>query len=250
LVPETTKIILGRVTLRRINGGIYSPVAADTSDPLEYWKRLPYPSDFGAPGSGLEAFRQAAAALSGSADGISAWFATFGPPEEYAAEIASAAQIARSHGLELWLDAVGWDYVSEPIRSAYFLRLLAICQASGARLFWWNGPANPAGLLDGFYDPTGMYYAAQAWQTFVDPPSEPIQFKVGDVITLRWKDRRKREYTAWWRPTEGFKVEMGWKGLQLPAGALVADPLHGRVLKLDTATGLPLCSWPLIARSP
>jgi hypothetical protein len=257
LVSPSTKVVLARIPLRDLRqrgpvpeGG---PIGTD-HDRLgdfrtgsgDYYDDL---SSDGSPGSGLAYFEEVAAALEGKAHAIAVWARIHSTPENYAKEIAAIAQIGRSHGLDIWLDAVGWEYMDDQLQSAYLLRLMALCQSSQVRLFWWNGPADEAGLLDAFYDPTPMYYAAQAWQTFVDGPSEPVKIEeVGKILTIRWKDRRGRDYVAWWRPSDALNVEMSTEEMRLPKNALVADPLHGRLLKLDSGNQIPICAWPLVAR--
>ena len=194
--------------------------------------------------------KETAAALEGRADGLAVWVMTQAAPEEIWNEIASAAELARSHGLELWLDVVAWEQVKEPLRSAYFLRLLALCQAERVRLFWWNGPYDEAGLLDGYFDPTWLYYAAQAWQAMVDGPPRPIdRLREGETVQLRWRDSQGREYVVWWRSLDDLSVGLSGEGFSLPSEALVADPLHGRLLDLSSSGTQPLCAWPLVART-
>jgi hypothetical protein len=241
LVSRSTKVVLARLPLREL--GKKSPLTevSDDYEPIDL-------SSFGSPGSGLAHFKEVVGALEGKADIIAVWVKMHGAPEDYANEIATMAQVGRSHGLDLWLDAVGWDYVDEPLRSAYLLRLMALCQCNQVKLFWWSGPADEAGLLDGFYDPTPMYYAAQAWQAFVDAPIEPLKIEVAKTVKLRWNDRRGRNYVAWWRPSNTPSVETTTEELGLPKNALVADPLHGRLLQLDSGDHVPICGWPLVAR--
>lgn len=227
LIPESTKVVLGRIPLRRLDVAGFMPKS----------------------GSGLEQIKKAAEALEGNADAMALWMKTQGPPEEFYDDIVRAAKIARANGLELWLDAVGWEYVDEPLRSAYFLRLLAICQATQVRLFWWNGPAHEAGLLDKYYDPTPMFYAAQAWQAMVDGPEKPISIEEeAGTLTLRWKNPVSGEYVIWWKPANEIKVDVAGNRLAVSSSSMVADPLHARLLKLNSSARLPLCSWPLIAR--
>jgi hypothetical protein len=239
LVPESTRVMLGRLPLRQVHF---------PSDPHISRGSAPDLSSSGEPGSGLSQFKDLAAALSNKADGVVVWIRCNGQPEEFAEEIATAARISRAYRLELWLDAAGWEYIDESLRAAYFLRLIALCQANGVHLFWWNGPEHEGGLLDGFYDPTQMYYAAQAWQALVDPPAEPVKVELGESVRLRWKDKRGREHAVWWRPSEQLTIDTAWTGFDLPSGGIALDPVHGRFLRLSSAGPLPLCSWPLIWR--
>ena len=215
LVPKSTKVVLGRLPL-------VGPGCMDN-------------------------IRKTAAAIQGKADALAVWTSTQEAPEKINDEIASAAKIARSHRLELWLDVAAWEEVQEPLRSVYFLRLLALCQAQKVKVFWWNGPYDKAGLLDGYFDPTPLYFAAQAWQSMVEGPTQPVKVEVGSRIQLGWKDRHGREYTVWWCSSDDLNVE-STGDMQLPAGAMVADPLHGRLLQVDYSDVVPLCSWPIIAR--
>jgi hypothetical protein len=228
--PSGAKIVLGRLPLRpyllRLQSG--SKKAPDAMDLIN----------------------QTAALLAGKADGLAVWMKTQGPPEEYLNDIQAAARAAKAHGLELWLDAVGWEYVDEPLRSAYFLRLLALCHATGVRMFWWNGPNELAGLIDRFTDPTPMFFAAQSWMATVDPPVQGVDLHKGDdIMQLRWRDRKGRQYLAWWRPTANSSVTFMSRPADLAAGSLVVDPLHARVLKIKDGKNVPLCNWPIIARS-
>jgi len=150
--------------------------------------------------------------------------------------------------MKLWLDVFAWDKVSEPLRSAYFLRLLALCQVIGVRAFRWNGPYDQAGLLDGFWDPTWLYHAASAWNAVVDGPAEPVQIEMGDTIELRWKDHRGRSYVIWWRVAADVGSVVTDRDMKIFRGGLVVDPLHGRLLDLSASKGIPVCAWPLIAR--
>ena len=186
--------------------------------------------------------------LEGKADSLAVWMTGQDAPEILWSRIASAAEIARCHRLALWLDAACWEQVKEPRRSAYLLRLMALCQSAGVRLFWWNGPYDSAGLLDGYFDPTALCYAAQAWQAMVDAPSEPLKVNEGKVKQLRWHDQRRREYLVWWHTSDDMSVQWHGSDLSLPKNSLILDPLHGRLLNLTTSDRVPLCSWPLIAR--
>ncbi len=196
----------------------------------------------------IEDIEEAARILEGKTDSLAVWMMGQDAPEILWSRIASAAEIARSHGLKLWLDAACWEKVKEPQRSAYFLRLMALCQGTGVRLFWWNGPYDEAGLLDGYFDPTPLCYAAQAWQAMVDSPGEPLRVNEGKVKQLRWHDQRNREYLVWWHTSDDLTIQWDGGDLSLPENSLVLDPLHGRLLNLETSDKVPVCSWPLIAR--
>jgi hypothetical protein len=191
---------------------------------------------------------QAALSIGGIADALSVWISTQKPPETFYGDIATVAKIARSHGLQLWLDVAAWGGVEEPRRSAYFLRLLALCQAARARVSWWNHPYEEGALLDGYWDPTWLYHAALAWQAIVDGPTEPVHVEIGDTVQIRWQDPQRREYVVWWRAAEGVDVSLDGDGIGLPSGALIADPLYGRLLDLSSVDRVPTCGWPLIAR--
>lgn len=199
-------------------------------------------------GRAIEDIKETARMLEGKADSLAVWMMGQDAPEKLWNRIASAAEIARSHRLELWVDAACWEKVREPRRSAYFLRLMALCQSAGVRLFWWNGPYDEAGLLDGYFDPTPLCYAAQAWQAMVDAPREPLRVNEGKVKQLRWHDQRSQQYVVWWHASDDITIQWDGSELSLPKNALVLDPLHGRLLNLSTCDKVPVCSWPLIAR--
>ncbi len=196
-----------------------------------------------------EELEQAAGALRGHADAIAVWMTTQGPLEsDVLPALERAAEIVRARGMELWLDTASWQTVSEPTRSANFLRLLAECHRLGVRVFWWIGPDPRAGLIDNHLDPTPMYFAAQAWTAFVAlPKGEVAVTEQGAAKVMRWRGVDGREYVAWWRPDDRVG-EIGRVRLALGERAFIIDPLHARVLKLAAGDPAPLCSWPLVAR--
>lgn len=204
--------------------------------------RLPLTGD-----GALLRIREAAEALEGKADAMCVHATTQAAPEEELLEpIKLAAEVARTHRLGLWLDLAAWQTVDEPRRSAYFLRLLALCQSQRVRVFWWIGPDDAGGLLDSHWDPTALYYAAQSWQAMVDGPAEPVEIETAPVMQLRWRDARGRVCLAWWRRSDDMAVGPTSEALAVPTNAMAADPLHGRLL--DISGVAPLCGWPLIAR--
>ena len=81
-------------------------------------------------------------------------------------------------------------------------------------------------------------------------PTEPVEVSLGQrkMVLLRWKDKRGKQHVIWWRPDNDPAIGAAGKGLNLPPRCLVADPLHGRLLKINSPAELPLCNWPLIAR--
>jgi predicted phosphodiesterase len=179
-----------------------------------------------------------AQALKGKADGICVWLATEDAPEALVPAIRRAIATAKANGLALWLDADCWRQAPEALRNACFLRLLALCQTLDVRLTWWPD------LLDKNLDPTPLFYAAQAWQSVANPGPGTLE-TVGDARVLRWRDADGASYVAWWRP-DAKSDQIGTTDLALPAGAIVIDPMHARLLK---PTGkLLLCAWPLLAR--
>jgi len=196
----------------------------------------------------LNRIRETVGCLAGKADALAVWLATQSRPEIFADRIASAAEIARARGLELWLDVAAWQRIDEPRRSAYLLRLLAVCQAQKVRVFWWVGPDDAGGLIDRHWDPTPTFYAAQAWQAMVDGPAQPVTVNVGDTVRLDWQDGLERKYTVWWRLSDDTTVHTVQAMPDLPGKPIVVDPLHGRLLKLSSSTKVPVCGWPLIAR--
>jgi predicted phosphodiesterase len=217
LAPKSTKIVLGRMPL----------LGKDN----------------------LSQIRKTAEALNGKADALIVWLATQEVPEKVAGAIASAAQIAQACNLELWLDGACWEKLKDPLRSAYFLRLLALCQAYKVRLFWWNGPEDEAGLLDGFWDPTQLYFAAQAWQSVVSEPVGPVQIELGELVSIKWKDRAGRNYETKWLPSDKVEVRINGASAAPISHFLCIDPLHARILQLSPSGALPLCSWPIVVRS-
>ncbi len=247
--------------------------AADPNAPLSSWRTEGTPADWAAAcdraralagpaarivvsrlpllgPNAVEALGAAAAALAGKADGLAVWMSVQEAPEESILRaLLEAASAVRDHGLDLWLDTASWQTVDEPLRSAYFLRLLALCQWQHVPVFWWIG-SSAGGLLDGRWDPTPLHYAAQSWQAVVDPPATALEAKMSaDQIEIRWRDARGRRYLVWWRPSGDFSVGPTHTGIEVPAGALVADPLHGRLLTRPASGRLPVCSWPLVARA-
>ncbi|MBC7289183.1 MAG: metallophosphoesterase, partial [Armatimonadetes bacterium] len=85
-----------------------------------------------------ELLKQTVAAARGAADAVAVWVTTQGPIESTVLPaLQQAARTAREAEMELWLDTASWQTVSEPTRSANFLRLLAYCQMLGVRVFWW-----------------------------------------------------------------------------------------------------------------
>jgi hypothetical protein len=197
----------------------------------------------------MDRINETAAALKGKADVLAVWMATQDAPGKLSNQIAAAAEIARSQGLELWLDVAAWESVEEPLRSAYFLRLLAICQANKIKVFWWNGPHDDAGLLDGFWNPTPLYFAAQAWQTITNPPAEVVKLAMGEITQMKWQDKLGQEYLVWWKESDNHAVGSAGRALSLPTQALLADPAYGRLLQLGPSDPVPLCNRPLIART-
>ena len=192
-----------------------------------------------------------AAAAKGKADVLSVWVSGEDAPEQ-AVEPAlrQARDAASSAGLALWLDADGWQQTPEPRRSANFLRLLAVCHTLGVRMTWWGGLEADGGLLDQHLDPTPMFHAAQAWQSLVDAPHGAVTLDTqGRARVIKWRDAAGRAYAAWWRPDQDVET-IGDIELDVPAGALLADPLHARLLNSAPNGRLPLCAWPLLARWP
>ena len=116
------------------------------------------------------------------------------------------------------------------------------------RIFWWNVPGDAGGLLDGYYDPTSLYYAALAWQSVVDPPAQPMRVTLKETNQVSWRDHHGRRYLVWWRSSDDMAVRTMGDKLKLPPKAIVADPLHGRLLRMNSSDTTLLCSWPIIAR--
>lgn len=179
-----------------------------------------------------------AAALKGQADAVCVWLATEDAPEAIEPALRRAIAAAKAAGLSLWVDADCWRDAPEAVRNAYFLRLLALCQTLDVRLTWWPD------LLDKNLDPTPLFYAAQAWQSIADPGTGTLE-TIGSAHVLRWRDAAGHAYAAWWRPDAAMD-ELGDISVELPADAIVIDPLHARVLAPQGR--LPLCAWPLLAR--
>ena len=199
----------------------------------------------------LDRIASVAGAAQGKADALSVWVSTEAAPEQaIEAALRQARDTASSAGLSLWLDAAGWRQTRQPRRSANFLRLLAICHALGIRMTWWGGLDADSGLLDQHLDPTPMFFAAQAWQSLVDAPAGTVALDSRDgARVLRWRDAAGRAYAAWWRPGQDVAT-VGDIRLDLPGNALLADPLHARLLTVATKGHAPLCGWPLVARWP
>jgi hypothetical protein len=80
------------------------------------------------------------------------------------------------------------------------------------------------------------------------PPAAPVGLPEGDVRILRWQDRSGRTCVAWWQ-ADSEVATVGTVQLELPPAAIVVDPLHARLLNLGPGARLPLCRWPLLARS-
>lgn len=199
----------------------------------------------------VERIQQTAAALKGKADGLCVWMSIQGAPEEAVAQaLHQAARLADAAGLELWLDTASWQRVDEPLRSACFLRLLALCTAWRVRLFWWIGPDAAGGLLDHHWDPTALYYAAQSWTALTQRADQVTKsISAGGGVQVQWQDSSGARYVAWWRPDQDVRTVTRSAAPKIPAGAIVADPLHGRLLEIGQGDGgLPVCAWPLVAR--
>lgn len=247
--------------------------AADPDAPLSSWRPEGTPADWATacdraralvgpsprivvsrlpllgPGA-AEAIGAAAATLTDKAQALAVWVSVREAPEESVLRaLLQARDAARDHGLDLWLDTVSFQTVAEPLRSAYFLRLLALCQWQHVPVFWWIG-SGAGGLLDTRWDPTPLHYAAQSWQALVDPPVQALEAKANALrVEIRWRDARGRRYLLWWRPAADISVGPADAAIEVPAGALVADPLHGRLLTRPASGKLPICSWPLVARA-
>lgn len=183
------------------------------------------------------------------ADAIAVWVDLREPPEGRLEEQLREAQATcAEHGLELWLDASGWNSSAPALRSACFLRLLALCQALGVRLTWWSTASDACALLDEHLDPTELFYAAQAWHSAVDAAvAGAAEATDGNVRSLRWRDSSGRPYVAWWQP-DAEQDAVTTAELELPEKAIVIDPLHARMLHLPEAPTVPVTCWPLVAR--
>ncbi len=183
-------------------------------------------------------------------DALAVWAVLDEAPEvSLVAALRRARAIAFGRGLELWLDAEGLAGVDDPLRSAYFLRLLVICQALGVRLTWWSQAPNGSAFLDAHLDPTPMFYAAQAWQSVVDLPASAADVSDSPIRVVKWSGADGRAYLAWWR-ADARSDRIGETSLPIPPSATIFDPLHARVLELPADQRAPLCNWPLVARSP
>jgi len=200
----------------------------------------------------LDRIASTASALEGHADALAVWVCTEEAPEAVWGELSAAADRTHSHNLELWVDLAAWQTVDEPQRSAYVLRLLALCQARGGiRLFWWNGPQDRAGVLDGCYNLTPLCYAAQSWQAVVDGPGKgkSATMDLRSDVHLAWQDRDGKTYTVWWDATAHMVMSHVSRELKFPPGSVVFDPLHGRIVETASLDGVPVCSWPLVAKT-
>jgi len=103
--------------------------------------------------------------------------------------------------------------------------------------------------LDGFFDPTPMFFAAQSWQTLVNNPSGPSVTILDEVVRLMWTDNEGKDYFIWWRAAADLKIKSIPRPEGFPENTLSADPLHARLLNLEKAHRLPLCCWPLIMKT-
>lgn len=216
LVPAGTRVLLARVPLR-------------------------------GPG-GPARIEEVSRALAGQADGLCVAVHGIDDPEAIVAgPLREAAAVARRHGLEVWLDAAADRTQPGPLRTALLLRLLVLCQMQGIRLTWWPDTMTPSGPTATADLSTALWPALQAWNRAVEPPAEPVDLPTGDTRVLRWHDRAGRTCVAWWQ-ADGAVQTIGDIDLELPPGAMVADPLHACWLTPRPATRLPLCRWPLVAR--
>ena len=207
--------------------------------------RLPLQGD-----GAVDRIRRTALAAKGAADVLAVWITPHDQPENLAEALVRAAKAVRANGMSLWVDAAGWPQTPPPLRTTYFLRLLALCHVLNVRVFWWPGPADPGGLLDSRWDPTPLYYAAQSWQTMTAGPAVAGSVHpVRQGTILRWQDAAGGDHMAWWGRSDQTPANPPWMNLTLPPGAIVADPLHGRLMRLPPGK-VPVLSWPLIASQP
>ncbi len=247
--------------------------AADKSMPLASWQPAGTPADwakacrsarkltgsktkvllFRLPLLGEDALQQlqtAAAALEGKADGLVLWCNGHNAPESaLIPALQAAAEVARAHKLELWLDAACWQTVPEPQRSAWFLRLLSVCTAEHVTLCWWPNKTEQAGLFDYHLDPTALYHDVANWWSLADAASGgPEIEQKGARFQVEWQDAEGRTFLAWWQAQPGVKIVEGAAGPTLPEGAVLIDPLHGQLLKVKAGYPAPVATWPLLAR--
>jgi len=201
----------------------------------------------------LDDIKSAIAQLEGKADALALWMSVQDAPEkDVLPALTEAARIAARHGrMGLMLDAACWQRVDEPLRSAYMLRLLALAQSHDVPILWWIGADDAGGLLDSHLDPTPLFYAVQSWQAFAlakrSTDTARLELSAG-LAVLRWTDNKGQKYLAWWRPATDTTIAPSDRSPTIPAGALIADPLHGRLLKRPPSGKLPCCPWPLVAR--
>lgn len=193
---------------------------------------------------------ETASAIRGTAEGICVSVSAQDSPEsEIEPALRHAQSVARAAKLELWLDAEGWEETPTAHRCAYFLRLLAMCQAAGVRLTWWPRNGLSSAFLDADGLPTTLYDAAHVWQRLVGNATDVRTVTEGGIRKLVWSDEATGRHVAWWRP-DGDVRKVGQAPITLPKGTVIVDPLHGHILEIPEGTPPPLCSWPLIARAP
>ena len=109
-------------------------------------------------------------------------------------------------------------------------------------------PHGGGGLLNGYWDPTRLYYAAQTWQTAVNGPSSPVSIEWDEETTeLGWKDDEGRSYRIWWRGNADSGLELANTGAAEGDWQLV-DPYYARLISRYSAGTRPVAGWPIVAR--
>ncbi|NOY80486.1 MAG: hypothetical protein GXP31_05710 [Kiritimatiellaeota bacterium] len=185
------------------------------------------------------------AARAAGAAAVTVWTSVQTPPEERLWPALQRAQgYCAARDLDLWVEAACFQRVPEPLRTARFLRLLALAFSARVPLFWWLGTDDAGGLLDRHLDPTPRLRAGALWNELARDAARvgPVEHRRG-LFSFEWTCGGKRRQ-VWWRTGEALKTAP--PKAKAPAWANVtADLLAGR--QLPRARALPVMPWPRVA---